>query len=153
MASSNCRKPTFLSAENLHFFLPKTYIFKLPLTLVLFLSGCSKSAHSVDKVIVYDSHHNHVTTIKNQQSLKSFSDLLGKAGAKTSNTHGKITRDAKVSYYYVMKQAKPKVTLHMYTYSNSHYSRLKGLPVLGTVDYKLSNSEYNTLNKPQNLNR
>lgn len=132
---------------------PKDHYPYLILTLLLIipmLTACSQAKQ--DKVTVYNANHQKVTTITKKSSLQSFSKLASKAGStKNTQLNGKLPHNAKIKFYYVMHQAKPKITLHMFIYANTKYSKLSGLPV-GKVTYRLSDNHYQKFSHPNSFN-
>lgn len=134
-----------------HFTQRNMFFVSMIFLLTFLIAGCSQTNRGHDRVVVYNAAHKRVTVITGKGNLKQFSNIAGDAGTKDTKLTRKLPQTAKVKYYYVIQQAKPKVTLKMTIYANSKYSKLENIPIVGKVTYRLSDSDYQKFSHPKSF--
>ncbi|MCK8624852.1 hypothetical protein LNP07_04905 [Apilactobacillus sp. M161] len=125
--------------------------------LLLVLSGCGKkSTQGKDYVKIYD-HQNHLLKkLTTAKSIRYFSDYVGDAAGSDTKTNAnqkideKISK-AKVSYKYLMHQAKGDVNSTMTVYSNVKYGSVDNIAGFGKANFKMSDKAFKTFNHPKQL--
>ncbi|KRL96215.1 hypothetical protein FD28_GL001969 [Levilactobacillus hammesii DSM 16381] len=117
----------------------------------LALGGCANQGatqHGTDYLKIYNHHDRQIYAATGRRSKTIVAHI-----PQTYNniSKKKIPQDAKPSYRYVMHHAKHDVKITMQVYSNYHYAKLSGVPVIGGGVVKLTPQNYQKLNHPRNF--
>ncbi|MFC6260545.1 hypothetical protein [Levilactobacillus fujinensis] len=123
--------------------------FFLLLSSTLALTGCaniSAGSHGTNYLKIYNARHQRIYSAAghlNKTIVSSIPQDYHKLSKK------KVPQTAKPSYRYVMHHAKHNVKITMQVYSNYHYAKLTGIPVIDVGMVKLTPKNYEKLNHPQ----
>ncbi|GAJ26214.1 hypothetical protein JCM15457_1131 [Liquorilactobacillus sucicola DSM 21376 = JCM 15457] len=112
------------------------------------VEAAKKYAHKSDYAVVYDAHNKKVATITTKKNIEYLSDLVGDLSGDEKGINRKAPEDAKISYWYELRQVKPKYKIKLYVYSNTKYVKIKNLPLIEHGTWKIKQSDFDKLNKP-----
>ena len=115
------------------------------------LSSCTSSPtaeHATNYLNIYNARGHRIFAATGSRS-KTIVAHIPQNYRTISQKH--VPRTANPSYRYVMHQAKHNVTITLQVYSNYHYAKLSGIPVIGGGSVKLTPQNYQKLNHPQDF--
>jgi len=115
----------------------------------IILGGCtntSRTTHGTNSLKIYNAQHHRVYAATGRRSNTIVANIPQDYHHLSNR---KVPRMAKPSYRYVMHHARNDFTLTMQVYSNYHYAKLTGIPVVGSGLVKLTDKNFQKLNHPQ----
>lgn len=107
-----------------------------------------------DMVIVYDSNQAKILEIDDQKTLDYFSELIGNTTNNMDNEKfplKKLPKDAKISYRYELISKRDDGAEHsvdFIVYKNYSYITMKGVPLIPSMTWEISQEENNKLQNP-----
>lgn len=108
-----------------------------------------------ETVFVYDAGENLVTVLAEKKQLEYIGALIGgsigqSGEAATLELVIDVPEDAKVLYRYVFKN-RTEQKMNLYVYSNYQKIRITDIPLLSSIVWDVTDTDYDTLIHPEKI--
>ena len=104
-----------------------------------------------EAVFVYDAGENLVAVLAEKKQLEYIGGSIGQSSeAATLELVIDVPEDAKVLYHYVFKN-RTEQKMNLYVYSNYQKIRITDIPLLSSIVWDVTDTDYDTLIHPEKI--
>lgn len=120
----------------------------LSASVLILLTACApKMSPQKDSLSVYDNDNSRVLYTTDKTKIAQVSHLTSKSDTNAAKIV--MPKTPNVKYRYVLHQKAHGVNINIYVYSNTRNIKMTNIPILKTIYYRLSPSDYRKMSQPE----
>ncbi|KRL11521.1 hypothetical protein FD05_GL002157 [Lentilactobacillus otakiensis DSM 19908 = JCM 15040] len=106
-----------------------------------------KMSSKKDSLTVYNNENTRILYTTNKTKVTQVSHLISKSDTNAAKIV--MPKNSRLKYRYVLHQKAHNVNINVYVYKNTYNIKMTNIPVLKTIYYRLSPSDYRKMNQPK----
>ncbi|MGF2384819.1 hypothetical protein [Lentilactobacillus otakiensis] len=136
------------SVNSMHPSIKKYWLLLLGAFIIVSLTACMpKMSSKEDSLTVYNNENTRILYTTNKAKVTKLSQLISKSDTNAAKIV--MPKNSKLKYRYVLHQKVHDVNINVYVYKNTHNIKMTNIPVLKTIYYRLSPSDYRKMSQPK----